>query len=162
MSTNEKELVELNLSVCKKGYFFFLCRKKLGTPWPYCVPDKSEKLQANFSLKHCHVFSHTTPPICAKNLSNYLSSGKPYLIIFLCFALTDCSHCFLLTKQPADLSAVSFFQITSAQFVQFIRRCTVACGLWALWGWTCFLQHLARELCPCRVAAPNCNINSIG
>lgn len=100
------------------------------------------------------MFSHTAPPICAKNLSNYLSSGKPYLITYLCLVLTDCSHCFLLIKKPDDLSAklcVShrgrvFFQTTSAQFVQFIHHCTVAHSPWALWGWACLLQHLAREL----------------
>lgn len=84
---------------------FFSAGKNLGTSWAYCVPDKPEKLQANLSLKHCHVFSHTAPPICAKNLSNYLSSGKPYLIIYLCLGLTDCSHCFLFIQQPDDLSA---------------------------------------------------------
>lgn len=90
----------------QKSFILFSAGKSLGTPWLYCIPDTSlRKLQANFSRKHCHVFSHTAPPLCAKNLSNYLSSGKPCLIIYLCLELTDCSRFFLFIKQPADLSA---------------------------------------------------------
>lgn len=73
----KRNLVERNTSVLKIKLFFISAGKKLGTSWAYCVLDKPEKLQANFSLKHCHVFSHTAPPTRAKNLSNYLSSGKP-------------------------------------------------------------------------------------
>lgn len=76
----------------------------MGISWAYCVLDKPEKLQANFSLKHCHVFSHTAPPTCAKNLSNYLPSGKPCLTISSSSVLADCSLCCPSIQQPADLS----------------------------------------------------------
>lgn len=136
------------------SYFFSPAGKSLGTPQLYCIPDTSlRKPQANFSLKHCHVFSHTAPPICAKNLSNYLSSGKPYLIIYSCLVLTDCSHCFLFLKQPADLSAKLCASHCSKFFPNHI------CLVWpsppsphpgtrtvSSPSWTCLLQHLAREL----------------
>lgn len=117
-----KEFGRVNASVLKVKLFFIPAGKNLGTSWAYCVLDKPEKLQANFSLKHCHVFSHTAPPTCAKNLSNYLSSGKPCLIISSSLQTVPIAVC-QSSSQLTFLSNTieSFLQTTSAQFVQLLE-----------------------------------------
>lgn len=106
-----------------------------------------------------HAFVPKTCPT-THPLVNHISSFSCVLLLQfvpVAFYWSSSQLTFLLNSLYP--TAASVFQITSAQFDQLICHCTAAHGLWS---WTCFLQHLARELCPRRAAAPNCNINKQG
>lgn len=117
-----------------KGHFFFSAGKNDELPGLTVSQTslRSCKPTSPLSTAMCSPAS-----ICAKNLSNYPSSGKPYLIIFLCFALAVCSRCFLLIKQPADLSAKLSVPHCSKCFPNHICpiwpiNLSLHCGTWTL------------------------------